>query len=208
MPPASARASSRSFISSSMMKVFENIRKITAHAMGGSFLLFSSRPPRLGFSYVVQRDHSRARAEPDGPITQRTPQPHARPSIQQLRRSRSTLLATSVLLVNLASNLGTQGQPRRQPQRSRSTSPTTSALPANLRWQPRRSRSTFASNSRAPGQTSPAALRVRGWALRVFSPLAHLLGSHEQASTYPVAPSDVLYPVIGQFSHLQFWLKS
>ena len=93
----------------------------------------------------------------------------------------------------LASNVGAPGQPW----------PATPALPVNPRQQLRRSRSTLAGNSGAPGEPSPAALRVRGWTLRVFSSLAaprHLLGSHEQTSTYPVAPSDVLYPLIGQFS--------
>ena len=130
--------------------------------------------------------------------------------------------ATSALAATFASNFGAPGQPRQQLRRSWSTfasnfgapgqpSPATSALPVNLRQQLRRSQSTFAGNFGAPpGQPSPvnprpsqAALRVRGWALRVFSSLAaprHLLGSHEQPSTYPIAPSDVLYPVIGQFS--------
>ena len=164
------------------------------------------------------------------------PQPHARPSIQQLRRSRSTFTrnlgapgqsspTTSVLPVNLPQHLGAPGQPspatsahlvniRQQLRRSWSTfasnfgapgqpSPATSTLPLNLCEQLRRSQSTFASNFGAPGEPSPAALRVGGWALRVFSSLAatrHLLGSHEQSSACPVAPSDVFFSVIGQFS--------
>ena len=128
-----------------MTKVFENIRKSTAHAMGGSFLLVSSRSPRLGFPCVVQRDHSRARPERDGAITQRPPQPHARPSIQQLRRSR----------LAFASNFGAPGQP----------SPATSALAVSLRQQLRRSRSTFASNTKAPANAGIdlTTMRVSKW---------------------------------------------
>ena len=99
-----------------------------------------------------------------------------------------------------ASNFGAPGQPSPATSGvSGQPSPATSALPVNLRRQLRRSRSNFASNFGAPGEPSPRS-RLGPDGFQFPCAPRHLLGSHEQSSTCPVAPSGVLYFLIGQFS--------
>ena len=170
-------------------------------------------------------DHSCARPEPEGAITQRPPQPHARPSIQQLLRSRSTFAstlgapgqpspATSALLVNPRQTSALLVNFRQQLRRSQSTfasnfgapsepSQATSALLVNFRQQPRRSQSTFASNFGAPCQPSPAtSARPVSLASNFGAPgqplpatLALLVNPRLQLSAFAVGPFGFSVPL-------------
>ena len=128
-----------SFISSPMIMVSEDVRMNSTHATGRSFLLVSSRSPRLGFSNASSSATIHTLVQSLMEPSHNDPLSHMPAHLscnfgalgqprQQLRRSRSTSPAASA---HLASNFGTLGQPRQQLRRFWPTSPATSALRCN-----------------------------------------------------------------------------
>ena len=159
-PNASARASSKmSFISSSMIKVSENIRRSSAHAVGRSFLLVSSRPPVGILPSVVQRDHSQvvqSLMEPShndplnhmpAPLSCNFGAPQPRQQRWSSFGTRGNFARNNLARGNFASNFGAPCNLR-----------ATWVLPVNLASNCRCSWSTSPATFGAPGQlaTSPA----------------------------------------------------
>ena len=142
-PNASARASSKmSFISSSMIKVSENIRRSSAHAVGRSFLLVSSRPPVGILPSVVQRDHSQ--------VVQSLMEPSHNDPLNHMPAP----LSCNFGAPHLASSVGPPSVPGANFARNnlaRGTSRATSVLPATCE-QLGYSRSTSPATVGAPGQ--------------------------------------------------------
>ena len=142
-----------SFISSSMIKVSENIRRARRVRWPAAF---SSSPValRFGFSRSVQSLMEPSHNDPVGAPGQPRQQPRSCRRLRQqlrrsgsswqLRRSPSTSPATSALPA-------TSVLPQPQLRRSRSTSPATSALPVNLASD-FGAPGNLASNFSAPGQ--------------------------------------------------------